>query len=195
LLIVRSSSFRGVDFLTLLQKHKEKAFIVIALIIIALFVSPLFILGENAHIRVHDNLDSNISWYKVLKESGQLFGSIHAVIPQIINGLPRNAFGTEYSGIQWLHHLLPSMLAYAISQTITRMVAFLGMYLLLKRHFIKSKETYQITIWVSLAFALTPFWPSGMLSTLGMPLAGTFLFFQGFNTIFKHLSTIYHYFS
>ncbi|MBC8838097.1 hypothetical protein IAI14_31395, partial [Escherichia coli] len=24
---------------------------------------------------------------------------------------------------------------------------------------------------VSLAFALTPFWPSGMLSTLGMPLA------------------------
>ena len=78
MLIVRSSSFRGVDFLTLLQKQKEKVFIVTALIIIALFVSPLFILGENAHIRVLDNLDSNFAWYKVLKESGETFGSIEA---------------------------------------------------------------------------------------------------------------------
>lgn len=150
---------------------QEKKHFWIAFFLLVLYVSPLYILGENAHIRVHDNLDSNIAWYKVLKESGQLFGSIDAVIPQIINGLPRNAFGTEFSGIQWLHQLLPSMIAYAISQTITRIVAFLGMYLLLKRHFIKSEKTYQITVWVSLAFALTPFWPSGMLSTLGMPLA------------------------
>ena len=36
--------------------------------LLVLYVSPLYILGENAHIRVHDNLDSNIAWYKVLKE-------------------------------------------------------------------------------------------------------------------------------
>ena len=90
--------------MTLFQKHKEKAFVVTALIIIALFVSPLFILGENAHIRVHDNLDSNLAWYKVLKESGEIFGSLEAVIPQVMNGnLLRNAFGTEWSGIVWLH--------------------------------------------------------------------------------------------
>ena len=53
---------------------------------------------------------------------------------------PRNTYGTEFSGIQWLHHLFPSMLAYAISQAITRIVAFLGMYLLLKSHFIKEKD-------------------------------------------------------
>ncbi|MEH7304022.1 DUF6044 family protein [Neobacillus drentensis] len=139
--------------------------------LLILYVSPLFILGENAHIRVHDNLDSNIAWYKVLKNSGQLFGSIHAVIPQVINGLPRNAFGTEFSGIEWLHNILPSMLAYALSQLITRIFAFVGMYLLLKKHFVTAAEAYPIRVWVSLAFALTPFWPSGMLSTLGMPLA------------------------
>ena len=72
----------------------EKKHLWIAFFLLVLYVSPLYILGENAHIRVHDNLDSNIAWYKVLKESGQLFGSIHAVIPQIVNGLPRNAFGT-----------------------------------------------------------------------------------------------------
>lgn len=149
----------------------EKKHLCFASILLVIFVSPLFILGENAHIRVHDNLDSNIAWYKVLKDSGQLFGSVNSVIPQIINGLPRNAFGTEFSGIQWLYNLLPPMLAFSISQTITRIFAFLGMYLLLKNHFVKSDEAYPIRVWVSLAFALTPFWPSGMLSTLGMPLA------------------------
>lgn len=148
------------------QKH-----IYLAIFLLILYVSPLFILGENAHIRIHDNLDSNIAWYKVLKNSGQLFGDINAVIPQIINGLPRNAFGTEFSGIQWLYQLFPTMTAYALSQAITRIFAFIGMYLLLKKHFVRSADAYQIRVWVSLAFAITPFWPSGMLSTLGMPLA------------------------
>jgi hypothetical protein len=151
--------------------RQEKWHLWLASILLIIYVAPLFILGENSHIRVHDNMDSNIAWYKVLKESGQLFGSVNSVIPQIINGLPRNAFGTEFSGIEWLHNLLPSMLAFSISQVITRVFAFLGMYLLLKRHFVKLPEAYPIRVWVSLAFALTPFWPSGMLSTLGMPLA------------------------
>lgn len=150
---------------------REKKHFFLASILLVLFISPLFILGENAHIRIHDNLDSNIAWYKTLKNSGQLFGDIHSVVSQIINGIPRNTYGTEFSGIEWLHQLFPTMLAYAISQSITRIVAFLGMYLLLRSHFIKAKEGDLIRVWVSLAFALTPVWPSGMLSTLGMPLA------------------------
>lgn len=149
----------------------EKRLLFFSFLAIALFVSPYFILGENAHMRVHDNLDSNIAWYKVLAKSGELFGPLHAVIPQIINGLPRNSFGTEFSGIVWLHALLPSIYAYGISQTVTRIFAFIGMYLLLKKHVIQAPEWLWIRIGVSLAFALTPFWPSGMLSTLGMPLA------------------------
>ncbi|PLT35588.1 DUF6044 family protein [Bacillus sp. V5-8f] len=149
----------------------EKRMILFALALISLYLSPLFILGDDAHIRVHDNLDSNIAWYKVLSESGQMFGPVVSVIPQIINGVSRNAFGTEWSGIVWLHALFPPMLAYACSQAVTRFVAFLGMYLLLKDHFITNKEWGVIRVGTALAFALTPFWPSGMLSTLGMPLA------------------------
>ena len=111
--------------MTLFQKHKEKAFIVTALIILAIFVSPLFILGENAHIRVHDNLDSNLAWYKVLSESGEIFGSLEAVIPQVMNGnLPRNAFGTEFSGIVWLYALFPTMVAYAIKPNDNKSICF-----------------------------------------------------------------------
>ncbi|MCM3165150.1 DUF6044 family protein [Metabacillus litoralis] len=151
--------------------NSESRLLIFAFFIICLYLSPLFLLGEDAHIRVHDNLDSNLAWYKVLSESGQMLGSSEAKIPQVINGLPRNAYGTEFSLIVWLYAIFPTMVAYALSQTITRVFAFIGMYLLLKDHFLKHKEYTLINVGVALAFALTPFWPSGMLSTLGMPLA------------------------
>ncbi|MFC4323569.1 DUF6044 family protein [Litchfieldia salsa] len=154
------------------MNHFERKLLLFALIIIVIFVSPYFILGENAHLRVHDNLDSNLAWYQVLKNSGQVFGSVTGTIEQIINGnLSRNAYGTEYSGIVLLNTFFSPMIAYGLSQFITRLFAFIGMYLLLRKHFITSERFSWIRVGVSLAFALTPFWPSGMLSTLGMPLA------------------------
>lgn len=153
------------------MEKKERRLILFALLVIAIYLSPLFILQENAHIRVHDNLDSNLAWYKVLARSGEMFGSVNAIIPQIINGLPRNAFGTEYSVIVWLYTFFPTMTAYGVSQALTRVLAFLGMYLLLKKHLLRGEKWIFLQIGTALAFALTPFWPSGMLSTLGMPLA------------------------
>ncbi|ASS86015.1 hypothetical protein GLN3_02080 [Geobacillus lituanicus] len=85
-------------------EQRERWFFLLALGVIALYVSPLFLLGENTHIRVHDNLDSNIAWYKVLSESGKITGPLDANIPQIANGqLSRNALGSELTGIVWLH--------------------------------------------------------------------------------------------
>ncbi|MDL4841794.1 DUF6044 family protein [Aquibacillus sp. LR5S19] len=156
---------------SIVKQYNEKTYLLIALFLLALFLSPLFLLGEDAHIRVHDNLDSNLAWYKVLHESGETFGELGATIPQVINGLPRNTFGTEWSIIVWLHELFPTMTAYALSQALTRMVAFFGMYLLLRKHFIRDQRKALIRVGVALAFAFTPFWPSGMLSTLGHPLA------------------------
>lgn len=153
-------------------RKNEQVFIIGALFILVLFLSPLFLLGEDAHIRVHDNLDSNLAWYKVLVESGEMTGPLNAKIPQIINGeLQRNALGTEYSVIVWLYALFPTMIAYGLSQALTRFLAFQGMYLLLKKHIIPCQEWATIRVGTALAFAMTPFWPSGMLSTLGMPLA------------------------
>jgi len=73
----------------------------------------------------------------------------------------------------FLFQLFPPVIAYGLSQAITHFVAFLGMYLLLKKYVMKEehKNAYLITIGVALAFSLTPYWPSGMLSILGMPLA------------------------
>lgn len=154
------------------QFFNKKILLIVAIAIIGMWVAPYFILGEDAHMRVHDNLDSNIAWYQVLKESGQLFSPGETSIPQIMNGeLTRNAFYSEYYMMVFLFMLFPPMIAYGISQLITRAVAFLGMYLLLKDYVVKGKHVAFIEIGVALLFALTPYWPSGALSILGMPLA------------------------
>jgi len=153
------------------DRTMEARAILASLAVLAVYLSPLFLLGEDAHLRVHDNLDSNIAWYRVLHRSGQWFGKPDAVIPQVIGGLPRAAYGTEFSGIVLLHGLFPPMVAYALSETVTRAFAFLGMYLLLRDHLVRDAGLWPVRVFVSLAFALTPFWPSGMLSTLGHPLA------------------------
>lgn len=151
---------------------REKTYIVLALMIIAIWVAPYFILGQNAHMQILDNLDSNIAWYKVLNDSGQLFGSINAHIPQIINGhLSRNAFYSQFYGIVELFRFFPAEIAYGLNQAICRFIAFLGMYLLLKKYVIKEENQGIIRVGAALTFALTPFWANGMLSTLGMPLA------------------------
>ncbi|MED4224626.1 DUF6044 family protein [Neobacillus cucumis] len=151
---------------------QEKTYLYFALAIITLWVLPYFVLLNQAHMRIQDNLDSNISWYKVLNDSGQLFGSIHANIPQIINGhLSRNAYYSEYYGIIELFRFFPPVIAYGFNEAITRFVAFFGMYLLLKNYVIKNGDQGIIRVAAALTFSLTPFWPSGMLSTLGMPLA------------------------
>lgn len=152
--------------------NKEKTYLLIATLIITLWVLPYFILGQHSHMRIHDNLDSNIAWYKVLTDSGQLFGSLDANIPQIINGhLSRNAYYSEYYGIIELFRLFPPVIAYGLNQAITRFIAFMGMYVLLKSYVIKQEGQGMIRVTAALTFALTPFWPNGMLSTLGMPLA------------------------
>ena len=48
---------------------------------------------------------------------------------------------------------------------------FVGTYLLRMDHFFENQMKPFLITAVALAFALTPVWPSGMLSTLGMPLA------------------------
>jgi len=54
-------------------------------------------MGTDSSIMIHDNLDSNIPKFKVLAESGKIFGSIDETIPTIINEIPRSAMGSEFN--------------------------------------------------------------------------------------------------
>ena len=149
---------------------KEHRYLIAALIVIALYFAPFYILGENTPTLVHDNLDSNVVWFTILADSGQLFDSMDAAIPQVMNGIPRNSFGSEFNVIQWLYLFFEPYTAYIINLTLMHLVAFIGMYLLLSRRILPNDGSGFIAVGVSLAFALLPFWPSGGLSVAGMPL-------------------------
>ncbi|HEY0828039.1 MAG TPA: DUF6044 family protein [Bacilli bacterium] len=160
------------------QYLNQQKGILIALAIIMLYLSPLYLLGENAHVRIHDNIDSNIGWYKLLAQNGHIFGPLHLLVQNMMNGMPRVAFGSEFNLNLWLYAFFQPFTSYTINATLMRLAAFVGMYLLLKHHFIKkdnisstgNRDREIIIIGTSLTFALLPYWPSGGLSIAGQPL-------------------------
>ncbi|MFS0750938.1 DUF6044 family protein [Oceanobacillus sp. 1P07AA] len=143
----------------------------LGVLIILAYLSPYFINGENTHLRIHDNMDSNVVWYKVLAESGKIFTLQDVMLPYAIDGLPRSALPSPFDAVVWLYVLFEPITAYTISQTIMRLAAYFGMYLLLTRFVLAKDTTPWITVGVSLAFAMLPYWPSGALSIAGIPLA------------------------
>ncbi|MCP3027896.1 DUF6044 family protein [Halobacillus sp. A5] len=144
---------------------------VLACIVLTAYLFPYFSLGGDTHIRVHDNMDSNIVWYKLLAETEQLFAGPGASIPNVINGLPRSALPSAFDAVTWLYVWFEPFTAYTISQTIMRFAAFFGMYLLLSRFVMRDFRGSWLTAGSSLAFAMLPFWPSGVLTIAGLPLA------------------------
>ncbi|MGX8177164.1 DUF6044 family protein [Exiguobacterium artemiae] len=152
------------------MKTKEPIWISLGVLLTLCYLLPLFWLGEQAHVRIHDNLDSNIVWYKNLVDSNSVYAGLQDTVPNLVGGVvSRNAFVSEWTGIIWLYQWFDPFAAYVISQTLTRIFAFIGLYLLL-RHHLTLQLPRAVIMLVAVLFAWTPVWPSGMLSTLGMPL-------------------------
>src|SRR5690625_1337221 len=150
---------------TVYKHFSNHKLIILACMVILAYLMPYYVLGENTHIRVHDNLDSNIVWYKMLAESGMIFAAPDATLPNVINGLPRSALPSAFDGMAWLYVLFSPFTAYTINQTMMRFVAFFGMYILLKKNILRGEKASMISVGVALAFALLPFWPSDRKST------------------------------
>lgn len=114
------------------KKHK---WLIIAVLLLVIYVAPLFILGGNSHVRIHDNLDSNVTWYKMVLDSGDYTAKVGtANIDQIMDdSVPRDSFDSEFVGIDWLYMIFSTPIAFAMSQLITRVFAFLGLFFVGKR--------------------------------------------------------------
>ena len=141
----------------------------LAFLVLAIYLSPNIFFPNEAHFLIHDNLDSNVVYYKNLAESGKMFASNLDVIPNSLGGVPRAAYPTEYCLFVLLYLLFPALAAYNINILIMHLVAFLGMYLLIGKFVFKNENKFAISS-ISLLFALLPFWPSGGLSIAGQPL-------------------------
>jgi len=138
-----------------------------------LYLLPFLLNGQELYITVYDNLDSNVVWLKTLATSGKIFSPSDTLLPQMMNGLPRAVFGTEFNVIVWLYALFEPFTAYVLNEFLLRIVAFFGMYALLQRYLTLSLEPNTARLLVTaiaLLFSLLPFWPSGGLSVAAQPL-------------------------
>ncbi|MDQ7047621.1 MAG: DUF6044 family protein [Sulfurovum sp.] len=145
----------------------------ISLFILTIYFLPYFTKGQNIHAIIYDNLDSSIVWLKILANSGKIFADSMDIIPNMMNGLPRLSYGSEFTVLLWLYYFFDDFTAYVINDIIVHSTAFLGMALLLSNYIInKDLKYYNIIVFsVALLFALVPFWSNGGLSVAAQPLA------------------------
>lgn len=139
---------------------------------ILLYISPWLLGGESSYVRIHDTLDSNLVWYKIMTEHRFWFEpNLSMVGPIFEQGLPRISYPNELSIITLLFAWLDPYWAYVANQFILRLIAFLGMYVFLRRipPSAESKHIIHIVFWVSLCYAFLPYWAFGGAAVAGLP--------------------------
>jgi hypothetical protein len=149
--------------------HEEKGLFSLSFLTIFFYFLAYVVFGEDSTLNIGDNLDSNVAWVKILLDRGNLFSSPNASLDQVFNGIPLSSLMGSYDisliwfkifGIYW---------GYVFNRFLLAIVGFLGMYFLLKRHFLNSNVFILIPVGVALLYALLPFW-SFTMTVAGLPL-------------------------
>ncbi|MEW6008499.1 MAG: DUF6044 family protein [Candidatus Omnitrophota bacterium] len=143
--------------------------IVCILFIGFLFAFPRIFLGEDSYVTIHDNLDIGSIWFIRHIEKSNIFNP-QSLLDNTMNGLPRPFLTTGSAVMLALFLLFKPFTAYVINELLVHLLAFIGMYLLLKRHVLKSKDEDFIAFGVSVCFAALPFYSLFGLSVAGQPL-------------------------
>lgn len=144
---------------------RNKIFGVVLCIIICL---PYIVLGENAIITIHDFLDSTVSHIVNVINNGQFF-DLSAKTP-LMEGYDRFSFpfSTPFELKAFFFVFLPPYWAIVANILLVKVLAFLGMYLLLSKYIIAKNKI--ISFWVSAVFTLIPFYVDYGISSAGIPL-------------------------
>lgn len=129
-----------------------------------------FYLGEDSFVLILDNLDHEFVYIKILLESENLFSfDFQGKIPAMMNGLPRYVFRSGWNLAFVIFYILPAIYAYITHHFVVHLVGYLGMFLLLKKYFIK-KNHFLILI-ISLCFGFVPYYHIQFgISISGQPL-------------------------
>jgi hypothetical protein len=140
---------------------------------IFLYLLPLVVYGEHNYIRVHDNLDITVPSLKILANSGMIFSSSMEIIPNMMGGLPRLVYGSEFNYLLWLFVFFKPFTAMFINEILIHFVAYFSMVALLQTILRNQEVEFKTAIihLSSLLFALTPFFPSTGLGVALLPYA------------------------
>jgi len=151
----------------------------ISFITLFLYLFPLIYYGENLYIRVHDYLDITVPTLKILAHSGMIFAPSMEIVPNMMGGLPRLVYGSEFNYLLWLFFFFKPFTAIVINEIMIHCIAYLSMIMLLQHILRNDKIHFKLAVihLTSLLFALTPFFPATGLGVALLPYS-LFLFFK-----------------
>lgn len=152
------------------RKNHAKSFSIGLIAVALVTLLPFILLGRHVYIRIHDDLDGELGYFHVLKISGLLFGfDASTPVPNVMNGLPRGFFNSEFSFIRLLFYFFPTFIAYIINSLLVHTTGFCGMYLLAKDHLLKKSQAKMI-LPIAVLYGLLPVYPLYGISVMGLPL-------------------------
>ncbi|MCS7037688.1 MAG: DUF6044 family protein [Saprospiraceae bacterium] len=127
--------------------------------VFALHFLPLLLNGRHAYVRIHDNLEGEWAWLMLLVKFGKALAfSPQAFLPQILGGQPRTVMPTGLSVNVLLIWLFGGLNGYKASYLLARLLAFWGMYRLLRAYFLPEDSHAFLRAGVALCFSLVPFY-------------------------------------
>ncbi|MCG8475199.1 MAG: DUF6044 family protein [Cytophagales bacterium] len=110
-------------------------------------------LGEDSYMLIHDSLDSEFIYLKLLLNHPDLFGfQIGSVLPEIMNGIPRSFFRSGVNISFVFLKLLPDAYAYIVHHYVVHLVGFIGMFLFLEKYVCRSNRLLVLAISLCFGF-------------------------------------------
>jgi hypothetical protein len=159
-------------------------------LILLFYFFPYLYFQEESYITVHDNLDSVPVLDKTVAQSGKLFSFNNDVlIENIMNGIPRNCLPPAFNLGLLLFYFFNTFTSLIINFVLIHVLAFFGMFILLKDFVFKNKEEALFLFGISVCFSLIPFWG---IET-GIAVAGLPVVAWCFVHFFKGSYKFYHY--
>jgi hypothetical protein len=171
----------------LIKKSIDSYWIVIGVGIIIIYFSPYIVLLENSLIGIWETLDSSVAAMKMVVDTGW-YPDRKIVMDNVMNGLSINLFPSKINFIFFIHYILPPFFAYIINEFIVRIIAFIGIFLLMDKYVISNQNRF-LTFTLSIIFSIIPFMPMYGLSVPGQPLL-----FYAFLNLLNNESKWHNYF-
>ncbi|MDO9551787.1 DUF6044 family protein [Rhodonellum sp.] len=138
-------------------------------VVLWLLMFPYLWLGEQVPIIVSDNLDSNVAWYKMLRDQGMIFSGPMEMVKGMVIETPRMSYPSGLNLELLLYFFFPPFLAYALNKFLIGLIAFACMFVFLSHQ--KPENSTSLTkVLFSLVWATLVFYPHRGISIAALPL-------------------------
>src|SRR5690554_5781527 len=138
--------------------------------VIFLVMFPYIWKGQDVQVNVWDNLDSNVVWYKMLKDQGKIFAGPEVMVQGFVTETPRFSYPSGWNVELFLVYFFNVFTAFWINKLLIILIAFASMFYFLKTNV---KHGVGLYIGLSLVWATLAFYPHRGVSIAALPLIFT----------------------